>query len=123
MADVTRRSSCDVFYLWRAFWSRARGCLPVQAAQLERVFRPLNQYVPSSQCMPHGLTVHRLLSCRSVSIFEGLLAAPNKCMGVLKKLLGAIKFIKFFAWEDRWSQQIMDVRRNWIKVSVHLKRR
>ena len=31
-------------------------------------------------------------------------------MGVLNELLGAIKFIKFFAWEDRWTQRTMDAR-------------
>ena len=32
-------------------------------------------------------------------------------MGVLNELLGAIKFIKFFAWEDRWTQRTMDARK------------
>jgi len=32
-------------------------------------------------------------------------------MGVLNELLGAIKFIKFFAWEGRWTQRTMDARR------------
>ena len=31
-------------------------------------------------------------------------------MGVLNELLGAIKFIKFFAWEDRWTKRTMDAR-------------
>jgi ABC-type multidrug transport system fused ATPase/permease subunit len=32
-------------------------------------------------------------------------------MGVLNELLGAIKFIKFFAWEGRWIERTMDARR------------
>lgn len=32
-------------------------------------------------------------------------------MGVLNELLGAIKFIKFFAWEDRWIQRTMKARK------------
>ena len=32
-------------------------------------------------------------------------------MGVLNELLGAIKFIKFFAWEDRWTKRTMDARK------------
>jgi len=32
-------------------------------------------------------------------------------MGVLNELLGAIKFIKFFAWEGRWTQRTMDARK------------
>jgi len=31
-------------------------------------------------------------------------------MGVLNELLGAIKFIKFFAWEGRWTERTMDAR-------------
>ena len=75
------------------------------------VFWPLNQYVHSSQWISRGLTLRRLLARRSVSISKGLLAARDKRMGVLNELLGAIKFIKFFAWEDRWSQRTMDARK------------
>ena len=32
-------------------------------------------------------------------------------MGVLNELLGAIKFIKFFAWEGRWTERTMDARK------------
>ena len=32
-------------------------------------------------------------------------------MSVLNELLGAIKFIKFFAWEGRWTQRTMDARK------------
>jgi len=32
-------------------------------------------------------------------------------MGVLNELLSAIKLIKFFAWEDRWTQRTMDARK------------
>ena len=53
----------------------------------------------------------RLLARRSISISKGLLAARDKRMGVLNELLGAIKFIKFFAWEGRWTQRTMDARK------------
>ena len=75
------------------------------------VFWPLNQYVHFSQWTFRGLTLRRLLACRSVSISKGLSAARDECMGVLNELLGAIKFIKFFALEDRWSQQTMDAQK------------
>ena len=53
----------------------------------------------------------RLLARRSISISKGLLAARDKRMGVLNELLGAVKFIKFFAWEDRWIQRAMKSRK------------
>lgn len=31
-------------------------------------------------------------------------------MGVLNELIGAVKFIKFFAWEDRWVERTLDAR-------------
>lgn len=31
-------------------------------------------------------------------------------MAVLNELIGAVKFIKFFAWEDRWIQRAMEAR-------------
>jgi len=61
--------------------------------------------------MPRELILPRLLARRSISISKGLLAARDKRMGVLNELLGAIKFIKFFAWEERWTQRTMDARK------------
>lgn len=31
-------------------------------------------------------------------------------MGVLNELIGAVKFIKFFAWEERWIKRVLDAR-------------
>jgi len=31
-------------------------------------------------------------------------------MGVLNELIGAVKFIKFFAWEERWIGKALDAR-------------
>ena len=31
-------------------------------------------------------------------------------MGVLNELIGAVKFIKFFAWEDKWIQRTLNAR-------------
>jgi ABC-type multidrug transport system fused ATPase/permease subunit len=43
-------------------------------------------------------------------------------MGVLSELLGAIKSIKFFAWEDCWTQRTMDVRKrgHFLLVKSHI---
>ena len=57
------------------------------------------------------MTLFRLLARRSISISKGLLAARDKRMGVLNELLGAIKFIKFFAWEERWTRRTMNARK------------
>ena len=92
-------------YLYKLLgWSAFSGLIVII------VFWPLNQYVASSRSTLRGLTPCRLLARRSVSISKGLLAARDKRMGVLNELLGAIKFIKFFAWEDRWTQRAMDAR-------------
>jgi hypothetical protein len=43
-------------------------------------------------------------------------------MAVLNELIGAVKFIKFFAWEDRWIQRAMDARgveMEWIVKGKH----
>ncbi len=31
-------------------------------------------------------------------------------MGILNELISAVKFVKFFAWEDRWIQRVLDAR-------------
>lgn len=63
-------------------------------------------------------------------IQKGVSTARDKRMGVLNELIGAVsppsrrtatvvahcegcmqvKFIKFFAWEDRWIQRVLDAR-------------
>ncbi|KAL5505095.1 hypothetical protein ACEPAH_7758 [Sanghuangporus vaninii] len=50
------------------------------------------------------------LARRAVRIQKGVLAARDKRMSVVSELLGALKFIKFFAWEDRWITGIQDSR-------------
>lgn len=55
---------------------------------------PLNQYVAK----------------RSIRIQKGLLGARDKRMGVLNELINAVKFIKFFAWEDKWIERVQDAR-------------
>ena len=39
-----------------------------------------------------------------------MLTARDKRMGVLNELIGAVKFIKFFAWEERWIGRALDAR-------------
>ncbi|KAH7911841.1 hypothetical protein BJ138DRAFT_1125686, partial [Hygrophoropsis aurantiaca] len=57
-------------------------------------FWPLNSYVTK----------------RSIRIQKGVSASRDKRMAVLNELISAVKFIKFFAWEERWIQRTMDAR-------------
>ncbi|EMD39008.1 hypothetical protein CERSUDRAFT_104287 [Gelatoporia subvermispora B] len=54
--------------------------------------------------------LNNYVSKRAVRIHKGVSTARDKRMGVLSELIGAIKFIKLFAWEDRWIQRAMDAR-------------
>ncbi|KAF5353364.1 hypothetical protein D9756_007860 [Leucocoprinus leucothites] len=57
-----------------------------------------------------GWPLNNILARRSVRIQKGVLGARDKRMGVLNELIGAVKFIKFFAWEDRWIDRALDAR-------------
>ncbi|KAF8890823.1 multidrug resistance-associated ABC transporter [Gymnopilus junonius] len=54
--------------------------------------------------------LNSFLGRRSVKIHKGVMAANDKLMGVLNELIGAIKFIKYFAWEERWIDRVMEAR-------------
>ncbi|EIW82695.1 multidrug resistance-associated ABC transporter [Coniophora puteana RWD-64-598 SS2] len=47
---------------------------------------------------------------RRVRIQKGVSASRDRRMGILNELLGAVKFIKFFAWEERWIDKTMQAR-------------
>ncbi|KAI0332220.1 multidrug resistance-associated ABC transporter [Cubamyces sp. BRFM 1775] len=55
--------------------------------------------------------LNKLLATRTQDISKSLAIARDKRMGVLHELIGAIKFIKFFAWEDRWVERVTDARK------------
>ncbi|PPQ62804.1 hypothetical protein CVT24_000498 [Panaeolus cyanescens] len=57
-----------------------------------------------------GWPLNSFIAKRSIRIQKGVLAARDKRMGVLNELIGAVKFIKFFAWEERWIQRALDAR-------------
>lgn len=54
--------------------------------------------------------LNNLVARRSIRIQKGVSTARDKRMGVLNELISAVKFIKFFAWEDRWIQRVCDAR-------------
>lgn len=57
-----------------------------------------------------GWPLNSFVAKRSIRIHKGVSASRDKRMGVLNELIGAVKFIKFFAWEDRWIKRTMDAR-------------
>ncbi|OJT05881.1 ATP-dependent bile acid permease [Trametes pubescens] len=54
--------------------------------------------------------LNNFVAKRAIRIQKGVLTARDKRMGVLNELIGAVKFIKFFAWENRWIQKVLDSR-------------
>ncbi|KAN0111601.1 hypothetical protein V8E52_008339 [Russula decolorans] len=65
-----------------------------------------------------GWPLNSYIAKRSIRIQKGLMATRDKRMGVLNELIGAIKFIKFFAWEDRWIDRVSDARATEIKWMI-----
>ena len=57
-----------------------------------------------------GWPLNSFIARRSIRIQKGVMTARDKRMGVLNELIGAVKFIKFFAWEDRWIERALDAR-------------
>ncbi|GBE87310.1 ATP-dependent bile acid permease [Sparassis crispa] len=57
-----------------------------------------------------GWPLNNYVAKRAVRIQKGVSTARDKRMSVLNELIGAVKFIKFFAWEERWTERVMDAR-------------
>ncbi|KAJ6585099.1 multidrug resistance-associated ABC transporter [Mycena capillaripes] len=57
-----------------------------------------------------GMFFNKVLSERHAKINKGVLAAKDKRMGEVNELLGAIKFVKFFSWEEMWIARTMEAR-------------
>ncbi|EGO28860.1 hypothetical protein SERLADRAFT_434751 [Serpula lacrymans var. lacrymans S7.9] len=58
-----------------------------------------------------GLPINSWVAKRSVFIQKNLLAARDKRMSIVNEVITALKFIKFFAWEDRWINRTFDARK------------
>ena len=56
------------------------------------------------------LPLNDIMAKRTNRIAKGTSTARDKRMGVLNELISAIKFVKFFAWEDRWVKRVLDAR-------------
>ncbi|KAH7920819.1 P-loop containing nucleoside triphosphate hydrolase protein [Leucogyrophana mollusca] len=57
-----------------------------------------------------GWPLNSYITRRGVYIQKGASASRDKRMAVLNELISSVKFIKFFAWEDRWIKRAMDAR-------------
>ncbi|TFK50640.1 multidrug resistance-associated ABC transporter [Heliocybe sulcata] len=65
-----------------------------------------------------GWPLNSFIVRRAIRIQKGLLSARDKRMGVLNELIGAVKFIKFFAWENRWIDRVMNARHKEIQWMI-----
>jgi ABC-type multidrug transport system fused ATPase/permease subunit len=65
-----------------------------------------------------GWPLNSFLARRSIRIQKGVLKAKDTRMGVLNELISAVKFIKFFAWEQRWIDRALTARNAEIKWMI-----
>ncbi|TBU41809.1 P-loop containing nucleoside triphosphate hydrolase protein [Dichomitus squalens] len=56
------------------------------------------------------LPLNNMMAKRTSAIAKRTSAARDSRMGVLNELITAIKFIKFFAWEDKWVERVLSAR-------------
>ncbi|KAJ7025345.1 multidrug resistance-associated ABC transporter [Mycena alexandri] len=57
-----------------------------------------------------GVPLNKYLGERMARINKAILTAKDKRMGEVNELLGAIKFVKFFSWEEFWLTRAMVAR-------------
>nr|XP_018259698.1 ATP-binding cassette transporter [Kwoniella dejecticola CBS 10117]OBR81856.1 ATP-binding cassette transporter [Kwoniella dejecticola CBS 10117] len=62
--------------------------------------------------------LNSFVSKRSVAITQELLKARDKRIGVMNELIGAIQFIKFFAWIEQWKDRAAEARAKEMKQMV-----
>ncbi|KAJ7069893.1 hypothetical protein C8F01DRAFT_1114453 [Mycena amicta] len=57
-----------------------------------------------------GWPLNSYIARRRVRMHKGELKARDGRMSVINELIGSVKFIKFFAWEERWIHRALDAR-------------
>ncbi|KAJ7789591.1 ABC transporter type 1, transmembrane domain-containing protein [Mycena olivaceomarginata] len=57
-----------------------------------------------------GWPLNSYVARRRVRMHRGELKARDGRMSVVNELIGSVKFIKFFAWEERWIKRALDAR-------------
>ncbi|WVQ70586.1 hypothetical protein IAR50_000105 [Cryptococcus sp. DSM 104548] len=65
-----------------------------------------------------AVPLNSFVSKRSVKITQDLLKARDKRIGVMNELIGAIQFIKFFAWIEQWKARASTARANEMRQMV-----
>ncbi|KAJ7186191.1 hypothetical protein C8R46DRAFT_1343242 [Mycena filopes] len=65
-----------------------------------------------------GWPLNSYVARRRVRMHKGELKARDGRMSVVNELIGAVKFIKFFAWEERWIKRALDAREVEIKWMI-----
>ncbi|KAJ7761604.1 hypothetical protein DFH07DRAFT_903306 [Mycena maculata] len=60
--------------------------------------------------IPVGIPLNNYLGHRNAKINKGILTAKDRRMGEVSELLGAIKFVKYFSWEEMWIERAMEAR-------------
>lgn len=58
-----------------------------------------------------GWPLNSFIMKRAVRIQKGASTSRDKRMAVINELVSAVKFIKFFAWEEQWIERAMDARK------------
>ncbi|GJJ10347.1 hypothetical protein Clacol_004573 [Clathrus columnatus] len=69
-------------------------------------------------CLIVATPLNSFLAKRRIRIFKGVLAARDKRMGLVNELLSAVKLVKFYAWENRWMDRVLDARKFELKWLV-----
>ncbi|KAI0772966.1 multidrug resistance-associated ABC transporter [Trametes elegans] len=57
-----------------------------------------------------GYPLNKIVGKTTIEVQKGLSTARDKRMGILNELIGSVKFVKFFAWEDRWIDRVLEAR-------------
>lgn len=64
--------------------------------------------------------LHIYVTKLKIPLQKGLLTSRDRRMSALHELVNAVRFIKFFTWEDNWIMRVMDARgkeMDWLKRS------
>ncbi|KIJ35250.1 hypothetical protein M422DRAFT_262419 [Sphaerobolus stellatus SS14] len=69
-------------------------------------------------CLAVASPLNNYLARRSVRIQKGVLAARDKRMGIVNELLNGVKLVKFYGWENRWVDRVLDARKFELKWLV-----
>ncbi|KAH8823501.1 hypothetical protein DL96DRAFT_1698061, partial [Flagelloscypha sp. PMI_526] len=62
-----------------------------------------------------GMPINAWLSKRSIAIATSINVARDKRMSAVAEVIASIKFIKFFAWEEKWIDRTMEKRKDELK--------